>query len=134
MSKPTERGRRENKRTYLVNDTKPVADGVEGMSKVTFVVCAIHLSKTKQRMLQGPLSWSMLFDPVPCDSKIGISVAHLPCIACQAYFPTNNGALMNVSERKGDKSMNTHRKTLLEHEHLLLEGMDDLCARHLGRG
>jgi hypothetical protein len=117
-----------------VNNTKPVADCVEGMSKATSVVCAIHLSKTKQCVLQGPLSWSTLFDPVPCDSKIGISVARLPCIACQAYFPTNSGALMNISERKGDKSMNTHRKTLLEHEHLLLEGMDDSCACHLGRG
>jgi hypothetical protein len=103
VSKPTETGRRENKRTYLVNDTKPVADCVEGMFKVTSIVCTIHLSKTKQHVLQGPLSWSMLFDPVPCDSKIGISVARLPCIACQAYFPTNSGALMNVSERKGEK-------------------------------
>jgi hypothetical protein len=35
----------------------------------------------------------MLVDPMASDSKVSISVASLPCIACQANFTMNAGAL-----------------------------------------
>jgi hypothetical protein len=80
-------------RTYSVNDFKPVADLEKHVSKTTSVVSTVHLHKTEQRMLQGPLARSTLLDPVPCDSKIRVSVICLPCVTCEADFPANSRAL-----------------------------------------
>jgi hypothetical protein len=49
-------------------------------------------------MLNGPLPGHALLNPVASDRKVRVGIAGLPCVACQADFPFDCGALVVVSQ------------------------------------
>jgi hypothetical protein len=93
-------------------------------------VGGIHLNKAEERLLHGPHAGHTLLDPVTGDSKVSVSVASLPCIACQADFTANAGALtseknMMSAERKKQESKYTNCKAVSQRAQLVLEHLDD---------
>lgn len=85
----------DDQNTHLMNYLKPVADLVKDLSEMTSVMSTVHLHETEQCMLQVPLSRGTFLNPVPCDSKIRVSIICLPSITCQADLPANSGALVS---------------------------------------
>jgi hypothetical protein len=58
-------------------------------------VSSVHLNEAEQRLLDGPVHGCAFFDPVAGDCEIGIGIVSLPCIASQADFAANGGALIS---------------------------------------
>ena len=97
--------------SYLGHDLDTIAHFVKCLAKSHIVVSCIHLYKAEQRLLDSPLSRCGFFNPMGSDSEIGIGIARLPCIACQADFADHSGTLARMS---ADRKIKAKKKTDVE--------------------
>ena len=57
------------------------------------IVGCVHAREAKERILENPLIFLHLFDPVPSDRKVAVGVTSLPRVACKINLTSNGLAL-----------------------------------------
>ena len=109
-----------------------VAHLVERLAKTYSIVSGIHLNEPEQCLLESPYWGGAFFNPVASDSEIGICIASLPRITCQADFANYGGTLMrNQLAKRNKRKEETNREATLQGTQLLLEHCDYQCCNGL---
>lgn len=82
--------------TYLSHNIQTIAYLIQCLTQTSSVMRGVHLCKAQQSGLRIPIARCLLLDPVPGNSKVGISITSLPSIAGQTDFTGDGGALVRV--------------------------------------
>jgi hypothetical protein len=86
-----------------MNDVKSIENTEQHLAEPSPIVRAVHLSKPEQGMLKGPLAGHTLCNPMPCNGKVCVGVAHLPCIASHADLTDDSRALRFECQCEGEQ-------------------------------
>ncbi len=79
--------------TYLMLNSQSLDYLEQSLAKPFTIVCIVESGEANESTLELPFSKHWFLDLVCCDHKIAVSIAHLPCITCQANFTLNHTTL-----------------------------------------
>ena len=80
--------------TYLLNNSKPLANFIQSLTQSDAIVSGIHLCESKQGLVFYPDAFLCLLNPVASDGEVSVRVRGLPCITGQIDLATGHFALL----------------------------------------